>query len=916
MANVIRSGATYHLGSYGQLTRVESNGTSTVVIQFDGHEFSATILDEDGNADFPVTLSTTDTPDPGTIVQIASHGFDFVVREDGKFILAWTEEVVTTFEAGNGSTVSRVETQVVHRLYNADGTAGGEKVIVATTPDTFNYFGNATTKTDERSVAIAQRPDGTLVTTWTRSLYVEDPDHPGFADADASDPADVWYRLSDEDGNPLGSPSQFNNRDGGYNAVGEDYATVTGLDNHGFAMVWRSDLPLDASLRLRTADAEGALGNEVSILTLRDVNTRIFSEREYSVHAIQGGFVLAVAGIKHTLDQNTGEVDPSLNEEVIRLYTFDNDGALRGGDFFELSRPAIVEGNVDNGNYGGLDIEKIDGGGYVVTWVGPVANGSQSYLRALYAQVFDANGGALGEAVTILDLPGEIAGFPLEHYVADAELVAQADGSFLVVANVAGAFGALAEMVLQRITLETGGHPQAAPTEVSLTQVLTQLAENTEISTARKIADITVKDDAQGVNELTLLGSDASFFEIIGNAVYLKAGTVLDFETKSIYQVSVAVNDAGVKGRSPDAVSQEIMLTITDINPEPIIGDSGDNILTGSELPDHIYGRAGHDILSGNGGDDYLYGEEGDDTLNGGTGADFLYGGTGNDTYIVDNANDRTFESANEGTDTVRASRSWTLDINIENLVLIGSAITGTGNSLANTITGTNASNTLDGKGGADRMAGGLGNDTYIVDNTKDKVTEYAKEGTDLVKASVSYTLASNVENLTLTGSGKISGTGNTLANVITGNSANNTLDGKAGADKLIGGAGNDRLIGGSGGEKDKLYGGSGADTFVFTSAQGSSAVKRGDLDTIYDFSRKQGDEINLKSIDANTKTKADNAFSFIQTDKFHKKPGELRYEIKNGDTFIYGDTNGDGVADFAIRLDLSLALKSSDFIL
>ena len=66
------------------------------------------------------------------------------------------------------------------------------------------------------------------------------------------------------------------------------------------------------------------------------------------------------------------------------------------------------------------------------------------------------------------------------------------------------------------------------------------------------------------------------------------------------------------------------------------------------------------------------------------------------------------------------------------------------------------------------------------MDNTGDVVTENANEGTDTVQASVTYTLAANVENLTLTGTGNINGTGNTLDNVIIGNSGNNVLTGLA----------------------------------------------------------------------------------------------------------------------------------------
>ena len=187
-------------------------------------------------------------------------------------------------------------------------------------------------------------------------------------------------------------------------------------------------------------------------------------------------------------------------------------------------------------------------------------------------------------------------------------------------------------------------------------------------------------------------------------------------------------------------------------------------------------------------------------TLDGGTGADSMIGGAGNDTYIVDNTGDVVTEAANAGTDVIQSSVSYTLSVNVENLTLTGtSAINGTGNTLANVITGNSAANTLSGGAGADTMIGGAGDDTYMVDNTGDKITENANEGMDTVKSSVTYTLGSNLENLTLTGTSAINGIGNTLDNYIIGNSANNTLTGNAGNDTLDGGAGADTMIGGAG---------------------------------------------------------------------------------------------------------------------
>jgi Ca2+-binding RTX toxin-like protein len=94
-------------------------------------------------------------------------------------------------------------------------------------------------------------------------------------------------------------------------------------------------------------------------------------------------------------------------------------------------------------------------------------------------------------------------------------------------------------------------------------------------------------------------------------------------------------------------------------------------------------------------------------------------------------------------------------------------------------------------------MAGGHGDDIYLVDDALDVVTEAASEGTDTIQSSVSFSVATNVENLTLTGSASINGTGNASNNILTGNSAANILSGGAGADVLtgLGGADTFRFI-------------------------------------------------------------------------------------------------------------------------
>jgi hypothetical protein len=101
------------------------------------------------------------------------------------------------------------------------------------------------------------------------------------------------------------------------------------------------------------------------------------------------------------------------------------------------------------------------------------------------------------------------------------------------------------------------------PTAVTL-QNTTTIAENTSTTTAIKVADIAITDDALGTNNLSLTGTDASFFEIISNGLYIKAGTILDYETKTIYNLTVNVDDTLV-GSTPDATTN-FNLTVTDVN--------------------------------------------------------------------------------------------------------------------------------------------------------------------------------------------------------------------------------------------------------------------------------------------------------------------------------------------------------------
>ena len=254
-----------------------------------------------------------------------------------------------------------------------------------------------------------------------------------------------------------------------------------------------------------------------------------------------------------------------------------------------------------------------------------------------------------------------------------------------------------------------------------------------------------------------------------------------DFGKNNVYDVIVEVSD----GTLTD--TQTLSVKIKDVAAVTRSGTAGDDVL--GPLTMTVEG----DTLNGLGGND---------TLDGGIGADTMNGGSGDDTFIVDNIGDVIGEGVNEGTDLVKASVSYSIAgfANVENLTLTGAAaINGTGNGLNNTLTGNTGNNKLDGGTGNDTMIGGAGNDTYTVDSASDVVTELDGEGIDTVISGVALTLTEFLENLTLTGTSAINGTGNAANNKLIGNGASNTLTGLGGTDTLDGGGGADVLIGGAG---------------------------------------------------------------------------------------------------------------------
>jgi Ca2+-binding RTX toxin-like protein len=259
-------------------------------------------------------------------------------------------------------------------------------------------------------------------------------------------------------------------------------------------------------------------------------------------------------------------------------------------------------------------------------------------------------------------------------------------------------------------------------------------------------------------------------------------------------------------------------------------------------------------------GNDTIYATKFADILGAAGGDDTIYAGAGNDKVVGGLGNDLLQGEA--GSDA-----------------LFG----GSGNDK---IFGGDGADALFGDSGNDMLEGGAGNDKFSGGAGADKI--YGGDGDDILK-------------------------GDDGDDQLFGRLGNDRLDGGAGNDTLNGDSGDDALSGGVG--SDKLSGGAGADIFVFTSASDSTVAATG-RDMILDFKPADGDRINLKAIDANDALVGDQAFKFIGAATFHKTAGELRYVIASGDTFVQGDINGDGKADFMIAIDGSFTLKVGDFLL
>ncbi len=462
---------------------------------------------------------------------------------------------------------------------------------------------------------------------------------------------------------------------------------------------------------------------------------------------------------------------------------------------------AAVGGDGDGGGAGGRSYDTFDNGA-----MGASGSGGDAAV--------DVNGAAFSfnTSVVLIAMGGDGAGGVLASYVTQF-----VGGTSAPSENGAAGNGGNAYVNLQNSTFTGGGGDEVLGLDFELSTGQSRMLGdlNGHASTVQGAAGVgalvfdgnTIDggggDDTLVLSGLTYADNDAVPFgaahkdhEIYTVSVDLTTGQ-LDVGTGVNTIINVVNVDLSEQTTYPfDALDKHDYATDAYLR-----GDSNDNILTASQ------------------GNDELHGEDGADILDGWLGADTMYGGDGDDTYYVDNAGDQAIENDGEGHDTVYATVTYTIGDHVEDLALIGNGnVNGTGNDQDNTLTGNDGKNWLYGLGGNDYFDGGAGinnfyggggDDTYIVATVHDHVHEDTVSGvddggTDTVVTSMTYTLGDFIENLTLTGTTYINGTGNDL---------NNTLTGSDGYNKLYGMDGDDYLYGGAG--VNNLYGGAGDDTYV-----------------------------------------------------------------------------------------------------
>lgn len=468
-----------------------------------------------------------------------------------------------------------------------------------------------------------------------------------------------------------------------------------------------------------------------------------------------GSFMVTWTDNDHTLGDATSQ--------AIHGQHFTSAGAKSGPEFLVNSTTALDQA--------GSSVTGLANGGFVVTWTDNSQSGGDTDSGAIRGKVFGTNASSTGTEFLI--------NTTTTGNQRESTVTALAGGGFVVTWTDGSATGADTDgsAIRGRVFDASGnpvgnaGHP--AGDDFVINTITTSGQDQSAIAALPGGGFVVVWSDySQSSDDSDLRAVRAQVFNADGTPSGTEfrvntttTGDQFDPDISVLADGRFVISWTDSSGTGPDTSGYAVHSQIFDPRTLAV------NYVAPATGTDYV-GTVLNDKLTGGIGNDSLHGNDGQDTLLGGLGDDVLSGDGGNDSIDAGKGND-----------------------------------------------------TLDGGTGDDTMFGGAGNDVYIVDSINDRVYETSKTsstidlgGTDRVESSVTFSLNTHlgvrfVEQLTLTGSADIDGTGNGKNNILAGNDGNNLLSGLGGNDQIFGGVGQDTLYGGGG--KDVLYGGDGSDDLV-----------------------------------------------------------------------------------------------------
>jgi len=808
------------------------------------------------------------------------------VLAGGGFVITWTD--FSTTETDFGVTVKA-------QIFDASGAKVGGEFRVS------EFLGP-----DERGSDVTALPSGGFLVTWTDM---------GYGGSDGSGSA-VIGRMFDASGAPVGEPFPINAvTEGDQQAV-----SVATLADGSLVFSWFSLAGNVAAIESRilsfngwedvgTANAETmtgtAIGDTLNGLGGNDVLVGLGGDDVLNGGAGADTMTGGAGNDVYVVDQagdvvNEAAGQGSADEVRTSLATFSlaSHGAIEGLRFTGTGNATLTGNGLANAIAGGGGADRIDGGTSADHMAGGLGNDTYLVDNVADAVTEQADGGTdtvlasvnytLGDHVETLRLTGAALNGTGN---AGANTIVGTAGANRLNGG-AGADSLQGGLGNDRYIVDDLGDKVIEKADEGIDLVEASVSFSLVGQFVEKLTLTgTAAIDATGNGLANLITGNSQANVINGGA---GADEMIGRKGDDVYVVDNALDKVvELTGEGSDIVNASVSYSLAGQYAE-VLNLTGNVAVNGT-------GNGLNNRIVGNGLANNLNGGAGNDRLDGGVGADTMVGGLGNDVFVVDSAGDKVGEKAEEGTDTVEASISYSLAGQyVEILKLTGSAnIDATGNNQGNSLHGNAGANRLDGQGGADEMAGGAGDDVYVVDNVGDKVIELAAQGTDSVLASVTYSLAGQyAENLTLTGTGANNGTGNGLDNALTGNAAANSLSGGGGNDVLNGGAGS-----------DKLTGGAGNDTFVFEAGLGASNV-----DNVLDFAAAD-DAVRLdRSVFGALTEGALNASVFVAGTAAKDADDRLVYDKASGNLWYDADGSGAGAAVLFANFGAGEVLSAADF--